>query len=61
MTPKVIYPGHIKWHDFKLHFFKVWEPVKDTSKDPNSLKLAGCNTDIGIYDLFISDFWYRWP
>ena len=31
-------------------------------EDPNSLKLAGCNTDIGIYDLFISDlFLYRWP
>ena len=24
--------------------------------DPNSLKLAVCNTDIGIYDLYISDF-----
>ena len=27
-------------------------------EDPNSLKLAVCNTDIGIYDLYISDFVY---
>ena len=25
-------------------------------KDPNSLKLAVCNTDIGIYDFYVSDF-----
>ena len=30
-------------------------------KDPNSLKLAVCNTGIGIYDLYISDFVYRRP
>ena len=32
-------------------------------KDPNSLKLAVCNTDIrvGIYDLYTLDFLYRWP
>ena len=27
-------------------------------EDPNSLKLAVCNTNIGIYDLYISDFFY---
>ena len=27
-------------------------------KDPNSLKLTVCNTNIGIYELYISDFSY---
>ena len=30
--PKVTPPGHIKWPSLRLDFFKVWEPVKDTSK-----------------------------
>ena len=60
MTRKVTPPGHIKWPDLKLHFSK-FETFRRHIEDPNSLKLAVCNTDIGIYDLYISDFLYRWP
>ena len=60
MTPKVTPPSHIKWPDLKLHFQSLRACQRHT-KDPNSLKLAVCNTDICIYALFISDFWYRWP
>ena len=28
--------------------------------DPNSLKLAVYSKDIDVYNLYISDFWYRW-
>ena len=41
--------------------FQTLRACQKHIKDPNSLKLAVCNTDIGIYDLYISDFLYRWP
>ena len=31
------------------------------TSDPNSLKLAVYSKDIGVYNLYISDFWYRCP
>ena len=31
------------------------------TSDPNSLKLAVYGKDIGVCNLYISDFWYRWP
>ena len=31
------------------------------TSDPNSLKLAVYSKDVGVYNLYISDFWYRWP
>ena len=31
------------------------------TSDPNSLKLAVYSKNIGVYNLYISDFWYRWP
>ena len=43
-----------------LHFSK-FESLSKThqwSKIPNALKLAVCNTDIGIYDSYISIFFY---
>ena len=66
LTSKVTLPDHIKWPYLKL----LWKKQLEVSlracqrhiKDLNSLKLAGCNTDIGIYDLYITDFFlYRWP
>ena len=31
------------------------------TSDPNSLTLAVYSKGIGVYNLYISDFWYRWP
>ena len=60
MTPKVTPPGHIKWPDLKLRFSK-FDIVPKAHSDPNSLKLAVYSKDVGVYNLFISDFGYRWP
>ena len=47
MTPKVTPPGHIKWpvtlSDLTPSCIFVWEPVRHI-EDPNSLKLAVCDT-----------------
>ena len=60
MSPKVTPPGHNKWPDLKLHFSKF----ESLSKTHHRCKLFGTHSvhDVGIYDLFISDFFlYRWP
>ena len=59
-SSKVTPPDHIKWLYLKL-LFQSLRACQRHIKDLNSLKLAGCNTDIGIYELYISDFVYRWP
>ena len=41
--------------------FQSLRACQRLTKDPNSLKLVVCNTDIGIHDFYISDFLYRWP
>ena len=38
-------------------FFQSLGACQRHIKDLNSLKLAGCNTNIGMYDLYISDFY----
>ena len=58
LTSKVTPPDHIKGLYLKL-FFQSLRACPRHIKDLNSLKLAGCNTDIGIYDMYISDFLYR--
>ena len=58
LTSKVMPPDHIRRPYLKL-LFQSLRACQRHSKDLNSLKLAGCNTDIGIYDLYISDVLYR--
>ena len=61
MTPKVTWPGRIKWPDFKLRFSKIDIVPKAHRSDPKSLNLALYSKGIGVYNLYISDFLYRWP
>ena len=50
---------YVTWPE--VAFFQSLRVCQRHIKDPSSLKFAVCNTDIGIYDLYISDFLYRWP
>ena len=54
LTSKVTPPDH-KVTLLQVAFFQSLRACQKHIKDLNSMKLAGCNTDIGIYDLHISD------
>ena len=42
------------------HLFSTLRPRQSQSRWPSALKVAGCIEPIGTYNLYISDFLYRW-
>ena len=55
MTPKVTPPGHIKWPNLKLRFSK-FDIVPKAHQWSELFKLAVYSKDIGVYNLYLSDF-----
>ena len=52
----------VAWSDLTSScVFRSLTSCQRHTSDPNSLKLAMYSKGIGVYNLYISDFSYRWP